>query len=140
VLDRVPPERIETPAFRRLYEAIRSSPSAGDADVAGLVRGMEDPDDASLAVELFERGQALAACRDPADTGPGPIERVLDEALRALKEIEDEALLGAQRQAAREGGADQDKALKEFAKARARKQGFLPPTARKRMSGDSGQA
>jgi len=139
VLDRVPPERIETPAFRRLYEAIRSSPSARDGDVASLVRGMEDADDASLAVELFDRGQAMAACRDPADIGPGPVERLLQEALKALNEMEEEALLAARRQAVREGVADPNQTLKEFAEARARKQGFLPPAARKRLSGNSGQ-
>ncbi|MBL7139295.1 MAG: DNA primase [Planctomycetes bacterium] len=147
VLDRVPPERIETPAFRRLYEAIRSSPSAGDADVAGLVRGMEDPADASLAVELFEQGQAMETVRNPADTGPGPIEHLLEEALRDFKKIEEEALLEARRQARgqapTQGGADPNKALKEFAEARgneAKKQAFTTPAARKRMSGDSGQA
>jgi len=132
----VPPERIEDGQFRRLYETIRASPSARDMDVAALVRNIEDPALASLAVELFERGRAVAACRDAADTGPGPLARLLEEAVRALKEMEAEAHLAAQREAVRRGEGDPARALEAFAKARARHQGFLPPAARRRRAED----
>ena len=135
VADQVPPDRLRTEAFRRLYEALRRSPSARDQDIAGVVRGMEDADLASLAVELYERGQALAACRDPADTGPGPLERLREEAVAALKAMEEDAALAAHREAARRGEDASGRSLRAFAEARARQRGFLPPSAR-RQRGD----
>jgi len=127
----LPPDRIRTEAFRRLYEAIRDSPSARDRDIASVVRGMEDPEVSSLAVELYERGQALASCRDPAQAGPGPLERLLEDAVRALKDMEADAILAARREAARNGDTKDPRALQAFAEARARRQGFLPPSARR---------
>jgi hypothetical protein len=98
---------------------------------------MDDADLSSLAVELYERGQALASCRDPADTGPGPVERLLDEAREALKEMEEEAVLASHREAARRGEDESGRALRAFAEARARRQGFLPPSARRRRGDET---
>ena len=137
VADDLPPERIRTEAFRRLYEAIRQDPAARDMDIASVVRGMDDADLSSLAVELYERGQALAACRDPADTGPGPLERLLEEAREALGAMEEDAALASHREAARRGGDDDGEALRAFAEARARRQGFLPPSARRRRGDET---
>ncbi|MEA3368377.1 MAG: hypothetical protein U9R68_09725, partial [Planctomycetota bacterium] len=136
VADDLPPDRLRTEAFRRLYEAIRDSASARDLDIASVVRGMDDADVSSLAVELYERGQALASCRDTADTGPGPLERLLEEALVALKEMEDDAVLASRREAARRVEGDSGRALQAFAEARARRQGFLPPSARRGRADD----
>ena len=133
----MPPDRLRTDAFRRLYEAIRRSASARDLDVASVVRGLDDADLASLAVELYERGQALAACRDPADTGSGPLERLLEEALGALKAMEDDTMLASHREAARRGGAEADEALRQFQEARLRRQGYLPPSARRRRADET---
>ena len=135
--DDLPPERIRTEAFRRLYEAIRQNPAARDMDIASVVRGMDDADLSSLAVELYERGQALAACRDPADTGPGPLERLLEEAREALGAMEEDATLASHREAARRGDDDAGEALRAFAEARARRQGFLPPSARRRRGDET---
>jgi DNA primase len=137
VAGELPPERIQTEPFRRLYEAVRQSPSARDLDIASVVRGMDDADLSSLAVELYERGQALASCRDPADTGPGPLERLLDEAREALREMEEEAVLASHREAARRGEDESGRALRAFAEARARRQGFLPPSARRRRGDET---
>ncbi len=131
IADDLPPDRVRAEAFRRLYEAIRASPSARDRDIASVVRGMEDADLASLAVELYERGQAMAACRDPAQPGPGPLQRLLRDAVGALKEMEADAALAACREAARTGDGNRNGALQAFAEARARRQGFLPPSARR---------
>jgi len=137
VADDLPADRIRTDAFRRLYEAIRENGSARDLDIASVIRGMDEADVSSLAVALYERGQALASCRDPADTGPGPLERLLEEALVALKEMEDDAVLASRREAARRGEGDSGRALQAFAEARARRQGFLPPSARRGHADDA---
>jgi DNA primase len=137
VTDDLPPERMQTEVFRRLYEAVRQNPSARDLDIASVVRGMDDADLSSLAVELYERGQALASCRDPADTGPGPLERLLEEARTALEEMEDDAVLASHREAARRGEDASGGALRAFAEARARRQGFLPPSARRRRGDET---
>ena len=128
----VPPDRIEADAFRRLYEALLENPSRRDGDIESIVRGFDDTALASLAVDLFEAGEAAEACRQEADTGPGPLRLKLEEALRALKEMEDEAELAARSRAAREKETDDARALRDFAEARARRQGFLPPSARRR--------
>jgi DNA primase len=134
IAEALPPSRLRTPEFRRLYEALRASATARDQDIASVVRGMDDGDLASLAVELFERGQAVEASRDPAEPGSGPLERLLDEALKALEEMEDEAALAEHRRAVRDGADDE--ALKAYAEARARRQGFLPPSARRPAEGN----
>ena len=131
----LPPDRIRTEAFRQLYEALCASPSVSDMDIGSVVRGIDDAGVASLAVELYERGQAVASCRDPADTGSGPLGRLLADAVEALEALEADAVLATQREAAREG-ADAS-ALKEFAEARARRQGFLPPSARQSRPADA---
>jgi len=128
----MPPDRIATREFRQVYEALRENPSARDGDIESIVRGIQEADVASVAVELFERGEAVHACRDAADTGPGPLARILDDALQALKEMDAEADLAARSRAARENETDDGRALRDFAEARARRQGFLPPSARRR--------
>ena len=128
----VPPDRIEANALRRLYEALLENPSRRDGDIESIVRGFDDTALASLAVDLFETGEAVEACRQEADTGPGPLRLKLEEALGALKEMEYDALLAARSRAARENETDDARALRDFAEARARRQGFLPPSARRR--------
>jgi len=130
----LPPDRVETMEFRRLYEALLESPSRQDGDIESIVRGIQDTDVAGLAVELFERGEAVQSCRDADDTGPGPLARILDDALHVLKEMEDEADLAARSRAARENETDDARALRDFAEARIQRQGFLPPSARRRES------
>jgi len=134
VAEVLPPDRIATREFRQVYEALRENPSARDGDIESIVRGIQEADVASVAVELFERGEAVHACRDAADTGPGPLARILDDALQALKEMDAEADLAARSRAARENETDDGRALRDFAEARARRQGFLPPSARRRGS------
>jgi len=128
----VPPDRVETSEFRALYEALLASPSRRDGDIESIVRGIEDPAVAGLAVELFERGEAVESSRHAADTGPGPLARMLDEALEALKDMEADTLLATRRRAAQENQTDATRALRDFAEARVQRQGFLPPAARRR--------
>ena len=127
-----PPDRIETPEFRGLYEALLANPSRRDGDIESIVMRLEDPKVSSLAVELFERGEAVASCRDPADTGPGPIVRLLDDALAVLKKMDEEEELATRRRAASENTTDDGAALREFAKDRVKQQGFVPPAVRRR--------
>ncbi|HUU92751.1 MAG TPA: DNA primase [Phycisphaerae bacterium] len=132
VVEAVPPDRIEAREFRQLYEALLGSASRRDGDIESIVRGFEDTSVASLAVDLFEAGGAVEACRSEADTGLGPLRAKLDEALEALKEMEAEADLAARRRAARENDTEDGRALRDFAEARVKRQGFLPPSARRR--------
>jgi DNA primase len=113
----VPPDKVETPEFRRLYEAILATPARRDGDIESIVLRLEDAALASLAVELFERGEAVAACRDPADTGPGPVARMFDDALAVLRNMEEDSELAVRSRAARENAADDVQALREFEKA-----------------------
>lgn len=131
----VPPDRVEDPALRRLYESLASNPMRQDGDIESVVLRIEEPEVASLAVQLFERGEAMAACRDPGDTGPGPLGRMRDEALDALKVMEEEAELAARRRAASENKADSADALRAYTEARVQRQGFIPPSARRRGGG-----
>ena len=128
----VAPERVEDVGFRQLYEAISANKSCRDGDIGSVVIALEDEGAASLAVELFERGEAIQACRDPTDTGPGPLGRMMGEAVEALRKMEEEANLEARGQAARQNTGDDTRALREFAEARKARQGFLPPAARQR--------
>ena len=125
----VPPDRVEDPAFRGLYEVLLTDPSRRDGDIESIVRGIDVPEAASLAVELFERGEGIGACRDATDTGPGPLGRLLDDALRVLGQFDQDAELAAHGRAARQTTDDDTRALEAFTKARVRRQGFLPPTA-----------
>jgi hypothetical protein len=93
---------------------------------------LEDSKVSSLAVELFQRGEAVTSCRDPADTGPGPIVRLLDDALAVLKKMDEEEELATRRRAASENTTDDGAALREFAKDRVKQQGFVPPAMRRR--------
>ncbi|HUU31856.1 MAG TPA: DNA primase [Phycisphaerae bacterium] len=128
----VPADRVEDETFRRLYETLLANPSRRDGDIESVVRPLDDPALASLAVELFHRGEAVAACREEDDTGPGPLGRMLDEALRALRELEEEEELAARGQLAREAAADDTEALRASAEGRARQRGFLSPTMKRR--------
>lgn len=91
----VPPDRIEDADLRRLYEALLENPARRDGDIESIVLGMEDTARSGLAVELFERAEAIQSCRDPADTGDGPVGRMFDDALAALGTMEEEADLAA---------------------------------------------
>jgi len=62
---------VKTPDLRRLYEAILDNPSRKDGDIESIVMRLEEQDLASLAVELFESGEAVEASRHDSDTGPG---------------------------------------------------------------------
>jgi len=128
----VPPDRLVEATFRRLYEALLANPSRRDGDIESIVLRLDDPALASLAVELFHRGEAVASCRDEADTGPGPLGWMLDGAFRALQALEEEEELAARSRLAKEAGSDDTEALRAFAEARARRQGFLPPGAKRR--------
>jgi len=127
----VPPDRVEDAALRRLYEVLLASPSRRDGDIESIVRGIDDTDVASLAVELFERGDAVESCRNVIDTGPGPLARMLDDTLNVLKQLDQDVDLAARSQAARENKDDDTQALEAFAKACVQRQGFLPPAARR---------
>ena len=128
----LPPDRVETPEFRRLYEALLGNAARRDGDIESLVLGMEDAALASLVVELFEEGEAVLARRNPADTGAGPLRDKLDEAIRGIKEMEEETELATRGQLAREAAADDTEALRASAEGRARQRGFLSPTMKRR--------
>ncbi len=136
VVERVVPSAVRTEAFRRLYEAVLAQEAPRDGDVQRLVRGIDDAALASLAVELYDRAEALEEARPETDVGPGPVARMRDEAVAALERIEAESALAAHREAAR-GGSDEDAALQAFIEAR-RQHGstFVPPVLRPRP--DSG--
>ena len=97
----MPPDRIEDADFRRLYEALLANAARRDGDIESIVLGLEDAGLSSLAVQLFERGEALSACRNEADTGEGPLGRMFDESLGALQRLEEESRLAARSQAAK---------------------------------------
>jgi len=132
----LPPEHMEDAAFRALYEAIFANTGRRDGDIESVVRSLDDERMASLAVELFDRGEAIQACRDLTDTGPGPLGRMMDDALGAIRKLEDEADLAARGQAARRAGGDDTQALRDFAEARKQRQGFLPPGARRQATSE----
>jgi len=132
----LPPDRIQTAAFRRLYEAIAGNAVRQDGDIESIVLRMEEPELASLAVDLFERGERLSEARDPADTGPGPLEQMLVDAVTRIADMEEEEKLAAHRRAASENTSDAE-AFRAFAEARAKRQGFLPPAARRQELPDT---
>jgi DNA primase len=130
VAGRLPPEKIEDAAFRRLYEATLARSNRRDRDIQGVLRGIEDAELASLAVDLYDRGEAIEACRKETDTGGGPLARLLDETLGALEELAAEEELAARGRVATEGGGDAQ-AFRDFAEARKKRKGFLPPAAKR---------
>jgi len=132
VIGALPPDRIEDTDLRRLYEAILDNPSRRDADVESIVLRLEDPALAGLAVQLYERGEAVGACREADDTGEGPLGRMLKESVAAIRAMEEEAELAARSRAAKENKTDDTEALRAFAQARVQRQGFLPPAVRRR--------
>ena len=130
VAGRLPPEKIDDADFRRLYEAMLARPDRRDRDIQGVLRGIEDAELASLAVQLYDRGEAIEACRKETDTGGGPLARLLDETLRTLEALAAEEKLAARGRVATEAGGD-EQAFRAFAEARKKQQGFLPPAARR---------
>lgn len=130
-----PPDKVVTPEFRALYEALLANPSRRDGDIESIVMRMEDEAPAALAVSLYEHGEAQEEGRSPSDTGPGPLARMFDEAVAALKQLDDDEELAVRSRAARESGHDTD-ALRAFGEARAQSHGFLPPALKRR--GNSG--
>ena len=129
----LPPDRIEDADFRRLYEALLANAARRDGDIESIVLALEDAGLSSLAVQLFERGEALGACRDASDTGEGPLGRMFDESLGALRGLEEESELAARSQAAKDDKAADSESLRAFAEARVQRQeGFLPPAAKRR--------
>jgi DNA primase len=132
VLDVLPPDRIADPDLRRLYEALLENPARRDGDIESIVLRTEDQALASLAVELFECGEAFDAARHPADTGPGPLAQMFEDALASVKGVDQELELEARSRAAKEGKADNAQALRAFAEACVQRQGFRPPAARRR--------
>jgi DNA primase len=131
----VPPDRIEDTDLRRLYEALLENPARRDGDIESIVLGMEDTARSGLAVELFERAEAAQSCRDPADTGGGPVGRMFDDALAALGTMEEEADLAARSRVARENKTDDTQDLRAFMEARLQQQdGFVDPAVRRRGS------
>jgi hypothetical protein len=81
-------------------------PDRRDRDIQGVLRGIEDAELASLAVRLYDRGEAIEACRKETDTGGGPLARLLDETLRTLEELAAEEELAARGRVATEAGGD----------------------------------
>ncbi len=134
----VGPEQVMDEPLRRLYEAILASKGRRDGDVQSIVRGMDDPDVSALAVELWERGEAIDGCRSETDVGPGPLVRVLEEAVAAIRGIEQDEALESRSRDVREGRASDVEALRAFAEARRQHQGFLPPSARRRAGDGAG--
>ena len=127
------PERIEDGPFRCLYEVLLARRAGRDKDPQSILLGLEDVELAGLAVNLYERAEAIEAGRKETDTGPGPVGRMLEDALRALRELDEERNLAARSRAARETKTDDTEALRVFAEARKRRQqGFLPPAANRR--------
>ncbi|MGB2937116.1 MAG: hypothetical protein WBD05_02790, partial [Phycisphaerae bacterium] len=127
------PERTEDGPFRRLYEVLLARRAGRDKDPQSILLGLEDAELAGLAVNLYERAEAIEAGRKETDTGPGPVGRMLEDALRALRELDEERDLAARSRAARETKTDDTEALRVFAEARKRRQqGFLPPAANRR--------
>jgi len=127
-----PPDRIEDAALRQLYEALLANTARRDGDIESVVLALQDDAMASLAVELFERGDAIQASRSESDTGPGPLGHMMDDALAALQEIDKEDDLAARSRAASAGGTEDTQALHDFAEASKKRHGFLPPGARQR--------
>jgi len=125
---RVPPAQVEDTAFRRLYETILARPARRDRDVQAALRGIEDADLASLAVELYERGEGIEACRQEADTGAGPLAQMLEKALAAIEQLDRQEDLATRERAARLAKQD-SQALKEFTEGRKAQQGVMPRTA-----------
>jgi len=121
------------PYDHRLYEALLVNTARRDGDIESIVLGLEDTGLSSLAVQLFERGEALGACRDASDTGEGPLGRMFDESLGALRGLVEESELAARSQAAKEDKTVNSESLRAFKEARVQRQeGFLPPAAKRR--------
>ena len=133
----MPPDRIEDPKFRALYEALLDNTGRRDGDIESIVLHMEDEALAGLAVQLFERGESVGACRETGDTGPGPLAQMFTESLTDLQGMEAETDLAARGRAARDGTTDNPQALRDFAEARKQRQGFTPPAARRRADGEA---
>jgi len=128
-MEALPPDRVTTPEFRRLYEAILETPSRRDGDIESIVLRLQDAALASLAVQLFEEGEDVLARRNPADTGPGPLRSQLDEALLGMRKIDEEEELATRSRAARGGG----NSLGAYQEARLKRpSGFADPGARRR--------
>ena len=132
------PSRMDE-ALRRLYEALLANTARRDGDIESIVLALDDQGLASLAVELFERGEAIQGSRDEADTGPGPLGHMMDQALAALHEMDKEEDLAAKSRAAgaetSEGNEENKKALlRELAEERLKRPGFMLPTVRRRPS------
>ncbi|MCX5653499.1 MAG: DNA primase [Planctomycetota bacterium] len=129
VMKVLPPDRIADAAFRRLYEAIAGNPVRQDGDIESIVLRLEEPDLASLAVDLFERGERPSQVRDPADTGPGPLVLMLVDAITRITDIEEEEKLAPHRRAAKENSGSSTDALSAYQdERRKRPRGFTGPT------------
>jgi hypothetical protein len=132
-----PSDRVRDPGFRRLYEALLANRTRRDGDIESVVLRLEDETLAGLAVQLHERGEALEACRPENETGAGPLDRTFDDALRALRGLEEEEDLAARSRAVKDARAGDDEALRAFGKARTERQGFVPPGERRREPPES---
>jgi DNA primase len=128
---------LEDPALGRLLEAIGEAQHPRDSDIENLVRGLDDPDLSALAIELCERGEAIQAGRRETDTGPGPLGRMLEEAVQAILELEKEKDLAARSEAVRQTGDDLA-VRRAYAEARKAAEGYLPPAAKRRTTAGAG--
>jgi DNA primase len=128
----LPPDRMEDALLRRLYEALLANAARRDDDIESIVRAMEDSELSGVAVQLFERGEALSEIREMGDTSEGPLERLLNEAVAALKRMDEEKELETHRRAAQEDKSGDSQALRTFTEASVQRKGFLPPAARRR--------
>jgi hypothetical protein len=134
-VETLPPDRIEDADFRRLYEALLANAARRDGDIGSIVLGLEDAGLSSLAVQLFERGEAFGACREVGDTGAGPLGRLLDDALADLRRMEEQGEIQTRSRAARENKSDDTQALRAFVEARMqRPKGFVDPLTRRKSS------
>jgi DNA primase len=134
VVAALPPDRVEDPLLRRLYEVLLASPSRRDADIESIVLAMEDAEVSAAAVDLFERGEALLDCREAGDIGAGPLEKELNEALADLRRMEEEAELQARSRVASEDKTGDTQALQAYVEARLQRQGFIAPQTRRKGS------
>ena len=127
----VPPDKVQTPELRRLYEALLDNPSRKDGDIESIVMRLEDPELAGLAVKLFELGEAQESLRHESDTGPGPLARMFQEVTTDFLDLENDAELAAHRKAARESNEAGDRAKTAYREASLGRKGFVPPGSRK---------
>jgi hypothetical protein len=126
------PDTMHDADFGRLFETIRSASKPRDKDIRAVLLEIEDQALADLAVSLFDRAESIEASRREGDTGPGPVVRMMNDAVEALEEMQAEDALAADGQAILRGGDVTEDVLRRYADGRQQRKGFLPPAVKKK--------